>query len=181
MITSIWCYGNASRNRIQKNGIFFRHFLFFQKLSEIPQNLFLEEFPFFYLFPWFLGQIPVQTGLIFLRDFPIIWFCFPFFLVCFRFSKKVLNSLFVDWFPFFWVQFLILESVSGFQKSFKFSVYWSVSSVLDQFPLFLGPFLVFKKSFKFSIVDWFPRILGPIPHFLGPFPVFKKSFKFSVW
>ena len=148
MITSIWCYGNAStRNRIQKNGIFFRHFLFFQKLSEIPQNLFLEEFPFFYLFPWFLGQIPVQTGLIFLRDFLLIWICFPFFLVCFRFSKKVLNSLFVDWFPFFWVQFLILESVSGFQKSFKFSVYWLVSFFLGPFPHFLGSFLVFKTKF----------------------------------
>ena len=177
MITSIWCYGNAStRNRIQKNGIFFRHFLFFQKLSEIPQNLFLEEFPFFYLFPWFLGQIPVQTGLIFLRDFPIIWICFPFFLVCFRFSKKVLNSLFVDWFPFFWVQFLILESVSGFQKSFKFSVYWLVSSVLDQFPLFLGPFLVFKKSFKFSICWLVSSYFGSNSSFFGSVSGFQKKF-----
>ena len=89
--------------------IFLRRFLFFQKLSEIPQIQFLEEFPFLFdPFPWFLGRIPVYMGLIFLRDFPIFLRDFPIFSirflifwVRFRFSEKVLNSQFVDRFPLF--------------------------------------------------------------------------------
>ena len=69
---------------------------FFQKLSEIPQIQFLEEFPvFFYPFPRFLDRIPVYQGImlrdfpIFLKDFPIFSIRFLIFWVRFRFSEKV--------------------------------------------------------------------------------------------
>ena len=77
-------------------------FLFFQKLSEIPQIQFLEEFPvFFDPFPRFLGRIPVYQGLILLRDFPIFSIRFLIFWVRFWFSENVLNCQFVDRFPLF--------------------------------------------------------------------------------
>ena len=97
--------------------IFLRRFLFFQKLLEIPQIQFLEKFPVFIdPFRWFLGCIPVDQGLILLRDFPIFlirfWFSkkfqtlsllisffflgpFPHFLGLFPVFKKVLNSQFL--------------------------------------------------------------------------------------
>ena len=77
---------------------------FFQELSEIPQKLKSVEG-----FPNILGRFPLCLHLI----------RFPFFWVSFRFSKKVLNSQFVDRFPLFW----------------------------GPFPLFLGQFLVFRKTF----------------------------------
>ena len=102
LLENIWCYGNAStrkclntesgpkKTETSPKWIFLRRFLFYQKLSEIPQIQFLEEFPvFFDPFPRFLGRIPVYQGLILLRDFPIFLIRFLIFWVRFRFSEKV--------------------------------------------------------------------------------------------
>ena len=57
------------------------------------------------------------------------WVRFLIFWVCFRFSEKVLNSLFVVWFPLFLGPFLhFLCPFQAFRKSFKFLVCWSFSS-----------------------------------------------------
>ena len=85
--------GTKKKPETSPTWIFLRCFLFFQKISEIPQIWFLEEFPvFFYPFPRLLGRISVYTGLIFLRDFPIFSIRFLILWVCFWFSEKVVNS-----------------------------------------------------------------------------------------
>jgi len=138
-------YGN-----LPKMYFFFRRFLFFQKLTEIPQIQFLEEFPvFFDPFPRFLDRIPVYQGLILLRDFPIFLRDFPIFLI----------------------RFLIFGSVSGFQKKFKILAQFvdRFPLFLGPFPLFLGPFPIFRKSFKFS-VRW------SVSTFFGSVFGFQKKF-----
>ena len=124
------CYGNAStRNRAQKKGNlpkmnFFEAFPVFSKIIRNPSNpIFRGISRFFDPFPRFLGRIPVYQGLILLRDFPIFSIRFLIFWVRFRFSEKVLNSQFVDWFP---------------------------PLFLGPFPHFLGLFPIFRKSCTFS-------------------------------
>ena len=76
---------------------------FFQELSEIPQKLKSVEG-----FPNILDRFSLYLHLI---RFPFFFWCVSslilgpfslFFWVSFRFSEKVLNSQFVDWFPLFW-------------------------------------------------------------------------------
>ena len=109
--------------------------------------------------------------------------CFPFFCsvssffwVSFQFSEKFLNFQFVDLFPLYLGPFpLILGPFPIFNKSFKFSVCWSVSFFFrGRFLFFFSPFPVFKKSFKFSACWSVSSFLGSVSSFLGPFPVFKK-------
>ena len=66
---------------------------------------------------------------------------------CFRFSEKVLNSQFVDRFPFFWVCFLI------FWVRFRFSKKVSNSEFVDRFPLFsLYAWIWFMLELALSIL-----------------------------
>ena len=97
-------------------------YFFFQELSEIPQKLKSVEG-----FPNILDRFPLYLHL---TRFPFFGVRFLIFWVRFRFSKKVVNSQFVDRFPHFLSLFPLF---------------------LGPFPLFLGPFPVFKKSFKFSV------------------------------
>ena len=100
-----------------------------------------------------------------LRDFRIFWvgfryiyiwfvsrffgFVSSFVWVSFRFSKKVLNSQFVDRFPLFWGPFpLFLGLFPVFRKSFKFLVCWSVSSFFGSVSSFFGSVSGFQKKRK---------------------------------
>ena len=136
---------------------------FFRELSEIPQklkgvegfpnilDLFLILFPFFgSVSSYFLGQFPVfkkscwSVSSLFFDPFPV-------------FRKSFIKSQFVDQFPLlgpvplFWVHFLIFLVRFRFSKNRKFSVWWSVSSILGSISSFFGSVSGFQKSSKFSI------------------------------
>ena len=67
---------------------FLRRFLFFQKLSEIPQIQFLEEFPVFFIrFPDFRSDSGLYGSYIF-EGFPKIFDPFPHFLGLFPVFRK---------------------------------------------------------------------------------------------
>ena len=164
---------------------FFEVFPVFSKIIWNPSNPILRGISrFCYPFPWFLGQIPVYQGLILLRDFliflrdiPIFSIRFLIFWVRFRFSEKVVNSKFVDWFPLFIGSVsLFLGPFPVFKKSFKFSVCQSVSFFLGPFPHFLGSFPVFKNVSNTQFVDRFPLFFGSVSSFFGSISSFQKKF-----
>jgi len=106
---------------------------------------------------------------------------FLFFGVHFRFSKKVLNSQFVDRFPLiFGPVSSFFGSVSGFQKKFL------ILNLLIGFLFFGARFLIFWVCFRFSgKVVKFPVCWSVSSFSLTRFLIFKVScclitFKFSV-
>ena len=148
-----WCYGNAStRNQAQKkqkppqNEIFWGVFCFFQKLSEIPQIQFLEEFPVFFLSVSLIFRSDFGlSGSYIVEGFPKIFEGFP---------------IIFDPFTHFWGSFPV------FRKSLKFLVCWMVSSFFDS----VSSFFWIRFRFSEKVVNF--QFIVRFPLFLGPFPVF---------
>ena len=163
-----WCYGNAStRKRLNtesdpkktetsRKWIFLRRFLFFQKLSEIPQIQFLEEFPVFF---WSVSSIfrsdSGLSGSYIVEGFPNIFEGFP--------------NIF-DPFPHFLGPFPV------FRKSLKFSVCWSVSSFFGSVSSFFGSVSGFQKNnLILSLLIGF-LFFGSVSSFFGSVSGFEKKF-----
>ena len=104
--------------------IFLRRFLFFQKLSEIPQIQFLEEFPVFFCSSIFRSDSGLSGSNI-VEEFPNIFEGFP--------------NIF-DPFPHFLGPFPV------FIKSCKFSVCGSVSPFFGSVSSFFGSVSDFQKK-----------------------------------
>ena len=93
---------DPKKTEISQKLIFLRRFLFFQKLSEIPQIQFLEEFPIFFLSVFSIFSLDsCLSGFYIVEGFPNIFEGFPHIF---------------DVFPHFLGPFLV------FRKSFKFLV-----------------------------------------------------------
>ena len=148
---------------------FLRNFPLFLSISMIFRldsglygSYIFEGFPnIFYLFPHFLGPFPVSRKSCkfsvcwsvssFLGPFPLFSVRFLFFRVCFRFSKKVSNSQFVDRFPlFFWVRFLFFVSFSSFKK--KFQILSLLIDLCSFFGFWFLSFFFFFLFFNFFIL-----------------------------
>ena len=119
-----------------------------QKNGNLPKTYFLREFPLYSIgffsfrsnsgfygsnifegflkifdqFPHIFGSFPVSgkvKNFQFDDRFPVFFICFRKFLVCFRFSKKVINFQFVGRFFFLFRSVsAYFYSISGFQKSY---------------------------------------------------------------
>ena len=122
----------------------------FRFSEKVLNSQFVDLFPLFLgPFPLFLGPFPIFRKSC---KFSVCWsvstffgYVSSFFWVHFRFSKKFQILSLLIGFLFFWVRFLIfLGSFPVFKKVVN-------SQFVDRFPRFFGSVSGFQKSFKFSV------------------------------